>query len=133
VIAPDRNYDRLSGHLGNVLQQQAYATQAARLCSSNGSMPSRRSTGHRCAATRHAKRQIAALELRITQKRRSSRLRQPDVFHQPYDSRRQPRNSTALSGRGHTDTDLFVYLPRERVVCTGDMMESGLSYMPDAW
>ena len=28
VIAPDRNYDRLSGKLGNVLEQQAYVTQA---------------------------------------------------------------------------------------------------------
>jgi cyclase len=36
-------------------------------------------------------------------------------------------------GRGHTDTDLFVYLPKERIVCTGDMMESNLSYTASAW
>ena len=40
-------------------------------------------------------------------------------------------------GRGHTDTDLVVYLPKERVVATGDLMESVLSYMgdsyPDEW
>lgn len=40
-------------------------------------------------------------------------------------------------GRGHTDTDVVVYLPKERIVATGDLMESVLSYMgdsyPDEW
>ena len=40
-------------------------------------------------------------------------------------------------GRGHTDTDVVVYLPKERIVCTGDLMESVASYMgdsyPDEW
>lgn len=40
-------------------------------------------------------------------------------------------------GRGHTDTDVVVYLPKERMVATGDLMESVLSYMgdsyPDEW
>jgi glyoxylase-like metal-dependent hydrolase (beta-lactamase superfamily II) len=40
-------------------------------------------------------------------------------------------------GRGHTDTDVVTYLPRERIVATGDLMESVLSYMgdsyPDEW
>jgi cyclase len=40
-------------------------------------------------------------------------------------------------GRGHTDTDVIVYLPKERVVATGDLMESVVSYMgdsyPDEW
>src|SRR5262245_11637392 len=40
-------------------------------------------------------------------------------------------------GRGHTDTDVVVFLPKERIVCTGDLMESVPSYMgdsfPDDW
>jgi glyoxylase-like metal-dependent hydrolase (beta-lactamase superfamily II) len=36
-------------------------------------------------------------------------------------------------GRGHTDTDVVVYLPKERIVCTGDLMESVLSYMGDSY
>jgi cyclase len=36
-------------------------------------------------------------------------------------------------GRGHTDTDVVVFLPREKIVCTGDLMESVLSYMGDAY
>jgi cyclase len=40
-------------------------------------------------------------------------------------------------GRGHTDTDIVVYLPKERMIATGDLMESVISYMgdsyPDEW
>jgi cyclase len=36
-------------------------------------------------------------------------------------------------GRGHTDTDVVVYLPKERIVCTGDLMESVPSYMRDSF
>jgi cyclase len=34
-------------------------------------------------------------------------------------------------GRGHTQGDTFVYLPKERIVCTGDMMETQPAYMGD--
>jgi glyoxylase-like metal-dependent hydrolase (beta-lactamase superfamily II) len=36
-------------------------------------------------------------------------------------------------GRGHTDTDVVVYLPKERIVCTGDLMESVISYAGDSY
>jgi len=36
-------------------------------------------------------------------------------------------------GRGHTDTDVVVFLPKERLVCTGDLMESVVSYMGDSY
>jgi len=36
-------------------------------------------------------------------------------------------------GRGHTGGDTVVSLPRERIVCTGDLMESRLAYMGDAF
>jgi cyclase len=35
-------------------------------------------------------------------------------------------------GRGHTQGDTVVYLPKERIVCTGDLMESRIAYMGDA-
>ena len=35
-------------------------------------------------------------------------------------------------GRGHTQGDTVVYLPKERIVCTGDLMESQPAYMGDA-
>jgi glyoxylase-like metal-dependent hydrolase (beta-lactamase superfamily II) len=36
-------------------------------------------------------------------------------------------------GRGHTDTDVVTLLPRERIVLTGDLMESVISYMGDSY
>src|SRR5262249_59711362 len=36
-------------------------------------------------------------------------------------------------GRGHTDTDVVVFPPKERIVCTGDLMESVPSYMGDSF
>jgi cyclase len=35
-------------------------------------------------------------------------------------------------GRGHTAGDVVVYLPKERVVATGDLLVEGTSYMGDA-
>ena len=35
-------------------------------------------------------------------------------------------------GRGHTNGDTVVFLPNEKIVCTGDLMESQLAYMGDA-
>ena len=32
-------------------------------------------------------------------------------------------------GRGHTNGDTVVYLPKEKIVCTGDLMESRPAYM----
>lgn len=34
-------------------------------------------------------------------------------------------------GRGHTPGDTVVFLPKEKIVCTGDLMESRLAYMGD--
>ena len=36
-------------------------------------------------------------------------------------------------GRGHTGGDTVVFLPKERIVCTGDLMESRIAYMGSAF
>lgn len=36
-------------------------------------------------------------------------------------------------GRGHTGGDVVVYLPDEKIVVTGDLLTSGLSYMGDGY
>jgi cyclase len=36
-------------------------------------------------------------------------------------------------GRGHTGGDTVVWLPQERVVCSGDLMETSVPYMGDAY
>ncbi len=135
LIAPDNNYERLSGRLGNVLQQQAYATQAApallqqRLDTLKAQPPS---DDPQQRATQQ--RQIAALELRIVQEKEVKPTPANITFSTRMTLHRGSREIQLLYlGRGHTDADLFVYLPQERIVCTGDMMESNISYMADAW
>jgi glyoxylase-like metal-dependent hydrolase (beta-lactamase superfamily II) len=135
LIAPERNYERLSGHLGNVLEQQAYATQAApallqkRLDALKAQPPS---TDPQKLAMQQ--RQIAALELRIVQEKEVEPTPANTTFSTRMTLHRGSREIQLLYlGRGHTDADLFVYLPKERIVCTGDMMESNLSYLADAW
>ncbi len=36
-------------------------------------------------------------------------------------------------GRAHTDGDIVIFLPKERIVATGDMITSALSYTGDAF
>lgn len=36
-------------------------------------------------------------------------------------------------GRGHTAGDLVMFLPKERIVCSGDLIEGGISYMGDGY
>src|SRR5438552_14820646 len=35
-------------------------------------------------------------------------------------------------GRGNTNGDTFIFLPKEKIICSGDMMESQIAYMGDA-
>src|SRR5262249_29162962 len=35
-------------------------------------------------------------------------------------------------GRGHTNGDTVVFLPKEKIIATGDLMESQIAYMGDA-
>lgn len=35
-------------------------------------------------------------------------------------------------GRGHTDGDALVFLPKERILCTGDLVHGWSPYMPDS-
>ena len=36
-------------------------------------------------------------------------------------------------GRGHTDGDVFIYLPREKVVATGDALIDWMPFMNDGY
>ena len=35
-------------------------------------------------------------------------------------------------GRGHTDGDTLVFLPKEKILCTGDLVHAWVPYMPDS-
>ena len=48
-------------------------------------------------------------------------------------SNQEPREIQLLFlGRGHTPGDTVVYLPKEKIVCSGDLMETQPAYMGDA-
>ena len=47
-------------------------------------------------------------------------------------SRGQREIQLLFLGRGHTKGDTVLFLPKQRIVCTGDLMESRLAYMGDA-
>jgi cyclase len=135
LIAPDRSYDRLSGQLGNVLEQQAYVTQAGpALLQQRLDALKAEPLPADPQALAARKRQVAVLEFRIPQEKQVRPTPPNMTFSTRLTLHRGSRGIQLLYlGRGHTDTDLFVYLPKERIVCTGDMMESNLSYMADAW
>jgi cyclase len=132
LIGSDRTYDMLAG---NSLKGQAYVTQAApellqqRLDALKAQPPP---ADPQERATQQ--RQIAALELRIPQEREIKPAPPTTTFSTRMTLHRGSREiQLYYFGRGHSDTDIFLFLPKERIVATGDDMETGLSYLPDAW
>ena len=132
LIGHDRTYELLAG---NPLKGQAYATQAApdllqqRLDALKAQPPP--TDPQQLAAQQ---RQIAALELRIPQEKEVKPTPPTTTFSTRMTLHRGSREvQIYYLGRSHTDTDIVVLLPKERIVATGDMMESQLSYTPDGW
>lgn len=135
LIGPERAYYRLSGAEGNVLRGQTYAHQAApdllqqRLDALKAQTPPADPPGQAAYY-----RQIAALDLRITQEREIVPTPPTLTYDTTLTLHRGGREIQLLNlGRGHTDTDQYLFLPKERIVCTGDAMQTGLAYMPDAY
>ena len=133
VIGHDRTYDMLAG---NPLQGQAYATQAAPelLQQRLDTMKSQVATTTEPDARGQLERQILATQLRIVQEKAIKPTPPNTSFSQRMTLHRGGREIQILYlGRSHTDTDIVVLLPQERIACTGDMMESQISYAADAW
>jgi cyclase len=133
LIGHDRTYAMLAG---NPLQGQTYVTQAApellqqRLDQMKAQVPS--ATDPQQVAS--LERQIQATQLRIVQEKAVKPTPPTTTFSARMTLRRGHREIQLLYlGRSHTDTDIVVYLPQERIACTGDMMESQISYAADAW
>jgi len=133
VIGHDRTYDMLAG---SPLRGQAYVTQAAPdlLQQRLDTMKSQVATTAEPEARAQLERQILATQLRIVQEHAIKPTPPNTTFSQRMTLHRGSREIQILYfGRSHTDTDIVVLLPQERIACTGDMMESQLSYAADAW
>jgi cyclase len=135
LIGHERTYDTLAG---NPLKGQAYVTQAApellqqRLDAVKTQLAA--SPAPDAETRANLERQVAAFTLRITQEKEVKPTPPRTKFAKELKLHRGSRDIQLLYfGRSHTDGDIVVYLPKERIVCTGDMMESQLSYLADAW
>jgi cyclase len=95
------------------------------------------------------KRQIAAAKDAATRQTLQQQLKvAQDGFEQLKELKPTPPNVTYSTkkvldlgdrevqllflGRGHTNGDTVVFLPKEKIVATGDLMESQIAYMGDA-
>lgn len=83
----------------------------------------------------------AALEKRLARATRDYE-RSKEIVHIPptvtFDSRmtlyKGNREIQLLYlGKGHTAGDIVMYLPKERIVCSGDLIEGGISYLGDGY
>ncbi len=131
IIGHDHTRERLKA---NTLEQYTFL-------SSTRSIPQRLQSLHERIATEKDPRQKATLEQQV----RNTQAYQEQVkevqqtppnltFDNTMTLVRGGREFRLLYlGRGHTDTDIVVYLPKERMVATGDLMETVLSYMGDSY
>ena len=131
VIGHDNTRKRL---LTNVLEQYTYLTSVQ-------NMPARLETLKQRIAQEKDPQQKATLERQMASSQayleqvKEIKVTPPNqTFSTKMTLYRGGREIQILYlGRGHTDTDVVVYLPRERLVCTGDLMESQISYLGDSY
>jgi cyclase len=135
VIGHDNTRKRM---LGNVLEQYTYLNSVqpipARVAAMRERLPQETDPQQKAALERQIANALAYLE-----QVKETKVTPPAVtFDKSMTIVRGNREMRLVYlGRGHTDTDVVVYLPKERIVCTGDLMESVISYMgdsfPDDW
>ena len=133
VIGHDNTRTRM---LTNVLEQYTYlsSVQPARVDTLKQRIGQESNPEQKSVLERQLANQVAYLE-----QVKETRVTPPNVTLKTemtlYRGGREIR--LLYLGRGHTDTDVVLFLPKERIVCTGDLMESVISYMgdsyPDEW
>jgi glyoxylase-like metal-dependent hydrolase (beta-lactamase superfamily II) len=134
LIGSDMTYARLSGQFGDVRKQMTYTNSVL-------SIPGRIDNLKRQVAQEMDPQKKAILERQLEsqqlhwQQEQELRITPPTTtFKSEMVLHRGTREIQLLYlGRGHTDSDIVVYLPKERVICTGDLMEGVISYGGDAY
>jgi cyclase len=132
VIGHDNTRKRLSND--DTLHQATYLTSV-------NPVPERVKALRERIATEQDAQQKAALERQVTnslnylEQVKEIRVTPPSLsFDRSMTLLRGGREIRLLYlGRGHTDTDVVTYLPKERIVATGDLMESVVSYAGDSY
>jgi glyoxylase-like metal-dependent hydrolase (beta-lactamase superfamily II) len=120
--------------LTNVMEQYTYLTSVqpvpARVDALKKRIAEEKDPQQKAALERQVANSLAYLE-----QVKEIKVTPPTLTFNPMMSLTRGRREIQLLylGRGHTDTDVVVYLPNERIVCTGDLMESVVSYAGDAY
>jgi glyoxylase-like metal-dependent hydrolase (beta-lactamase superfamily II) len=128
VIGHDNTRRRM---LGNVLEQFTYLRSVQQVPTQVAGLKERIAKETDAPQKAALERQVAA-QWRTRTGRKRSRLNL--TFDKTMTLIRGGREIRILYlGRGHTDTDVFVHPPKERIVCSGDLMESVPSYMGDSF
>jgi cyclase len=132
IIGHDNTWRRLSTN--ETLQQYTFLNSVQ-------SVPARVDAIKQRIAQENDPQQKATLErqiantLKYVEEVKETKVTPPNLtFDQTMTLRRGGREIRIVYlGRGHTDTDVVVFLPKERIVCTGDLMESIVAYMGDSY
>ena len=134
MIGHDNTRRRLLGEFGNVMEQYTYLNSVqpvpARLESLKQRIAEEKDPQQKASLERQAANSRAYLE-----QVKETRVTPPNLtIDKKMTLFRGGREIQILYlGRGHTDTDVVVLLPKERIVCTGDLIESQISYMGDSF
>jgi len=133
IIATDYLYQMLA--TTDVLHREPFLTSqvttlSARIDTLNGQIAAEANAQQRAAL----QKDLADLQ-RLQQQNNEIKVTAPNVHYSTKMvlNRGGREIDLIFLGRGHTGGDTVVYLPKERIVCTGDLMQSRLAYMGDAF
>jgi cyclase len=133
VIGTDYLYQMLS--TVDVLHREPFLTSQLTTLSTRVDDLNRQIAAEQNAEQKAALQKDLAVARRLQQQNSEIKVTPPNVHYSTKMVLNRGGREIDLMflGRGHTGGDTVVYLPKERIVCTGDLMESRLAYMGDGF
>ena len=133
IIATDYLYQMLA--TADVLHREPFVTSQVTTLSTRVDNLNRQIAAEQNAERRAGLQNDLAVAQRLQQQNSEIRPTPPNIHYSTKMvlNRGSREIDLLFLGRGHTGGDTVVYLPKERIVCTGDLMESQLAYMGDAF
>jgi len=128
IIATDYVRDMLANH--DVLHTEPYKTSIGTVPMQIEGLKKQAAAEKDAAKRRDLETQIKAMQEEIEQIKETKPTPPTMTYASKMTLYRGSREIQLLFlGRGHTNGDTVVYLPKEKIVCTGDLMESRPAYM----
>ncbi len=128
IIATDDVRDMLANH--DVLHTEPFQTSVGSLPAQIEAMKKQAAAEKDLAKRADLEQQIKATQDEIEQIKEVKPTPPTMAFSSKLTLYRGDRVIELLFlGKGHTDGDTVVFLPKEKIVCSGDLMESRLAYM----